>query len=59
MNTREIRQKALLTQSEFARVIGVSITTISKWELGKCKPSFKQQRKLLAFCNKNGIELCK
>lgn len=59
MNTKNIRIKAMLTQLEFANIIGVSTTTIVKWESGKCKPSFKQQRKLLDFCKNNGIEICK
>ena len=58
MDTKTIRIKAMLSQKEFAKEIGVSITTISKWELGKCKPSFRQQRKIVDFCKTNGIEVC-
>jgi putative transcriptional regulator len=34
-----LRVKAGLTQSEFARVIGASLGTVRKWELGERSPS--------------------
>lgn len=33
-----IREKLGMTQEEFARKIGVTITTISRWERGDCLP---------------------
>lgn len=34
-----IRQTANLSQSAFAEIIGVSQTTVSRWESGKSEPS--------------------
>jgi putative transcriptional regulator len=34
-----VRIKAGLTQSEFARIIGASLGTVRKWELGERSPS--------------------
>jgi DNA-binding transcriptional regulator YiaG len=33
-----IRERLEMTQEEFARKIGVTVTTISRWERGDCKP---------------------
>ncbi|MBW4599687.1 MAG: helix-turn-helix transcriptional regulator [Calothrix sp. FI2-JRJ7] len=36
---RELRQKAGLTQEQFAVVLGVTYTTVNRWENGHSKPS--------------------
>jgi DNA-binding transcriptional regulator YiaG len=36
---RRLRQREGLTQEQFARLLGVTWTTISRWENGKSKPS--------------------
>lgn len=56
MNTKEIRCKALLTQAEFAKVLGVHTETVRAWERGRFKPSLKAQRKIVAFCKENGVD---
>ena len=33
-----IRERLEMTQEEFARKIGVTVTTISRWERGDCLP---------------------
>lgn len=38
MNLKKLRQKALLTQNELSRLIGVSQSEISQWESGKRYP---------------------
>ena len=35
----QIRQKANLSQSQFARAIGISINTLKSWEQGQRQPS--------------------
>lgn len=35
----KIRQKMNLTQEEFARHVGVTLSTIHRWEKGKSLPS--------------------
>ena len=35
-----IRQNSLLSQEAFAQVLGVSFTTVNRWEAGKSKPSY-------------------
>lgn len=56
MDIKKIRAKALLTQVEFAKEIGVSPMTIQRWENGQV-PSWRFQRKIIEFCNKNEINI--
>lgn len=57
MEIKNIRKKALLTQQEFAKALGVSLCAVQYWEQGICKPSFRSIRKILDFCQKNNIEI--
>ena len=41
---KHIRCKSLLSQEAFAKMLGVSFTTVNRWETGKSKPSFKTLR---------------
>ena len=54
---REVRISLNLTQTEFARELGVFLTTIQKWEQGQRNPSFKHQRKILEFCKNHEIDI--
>ena len=56
---KKIRHIALLTQTEFARELGVFFTTIQKWEQGQRNPSFKHQRRILEFCKNHKIDIAK
>jgi len=49
------RQKAFLSQDEFAGQIGVSVSTINRWETGKVKPNLTAMKKLKDFCLKNNL----
>lgn len=53
---KRIRRKAFLTQEDFAKEIGVSCITITRWETGKAKPNLKTMRLIDNYCKKNAIE---
>lgn len=53
---KEIRIKSLLSQSDFARELGVSFSTVNRWEKGKAVPSFKALKKMKEFCSANNID---
>ena len=57
MNIKVIREQLMLTQTELADLIGVSMQTVSNWELGLRKISFKNKRKILKLCMEKGIKL--
>ena len=53
---REIRKKSLMSQEAFAQVLGVSFTTVNRWESGKTEPSYKALKTIQSFCEENNIE---
>jgi putative transcriptional regulator len=52
MDVKEIRQSLRKSQSEFARMIGVSISTLQNWEQGRRRPE-GPARALLKVAAKN------
>ena len=54
---KKLREKMLLTQTEFAKELGVSIASVARWELGDCEPTMKTKRKLCKLFKENGIEV--
>ena len=54
---KQIRQQALLSQTEFASELGVSFSTVNRWENGKSKPNYKALQAIESFCNKKGLDI--
>ncbi|MDR2408719.1 MAG: helix-turn-helix domain-containing protein [Bacteroidales bacterium] len=52
---KELRNKLLLTQTEFAALVGVSYETVNRWENEKNEPSMKIKRKIVAIIKENQI----
>ena len=52
---KEIRIKSLLSQADFAKELGVSFSTVNRWEKGKAVPGFKALKRIRDFCTKNKI----
>ena len=52
-----IRASLNLTQTELAKHLNVSFTTINRWETGKVRPSKKAEMALEIFCKKMGITI--
>ena len=48
---KELRKKLILTQTEFAELLGVSFQSINRWEKGKHEPTIKVKRKLDTYWN--------
>lgn len=38
---KKLRERALLTQTEFAEIVGVAFSTVNRWEAGKARPNIK------------------
>lgn len=43
---KEIRMRMMMTQTEFAELLGISFASVNRYENGKSSPTFKVQRKL-------------
>lgn len=53
---KRIRRKAFLTQEDFAKEIGVSCITVTRWETGKAKPNLKTMKLIDEYCKKNSVD---
>ena len=51
-----IRQKSFMSQESFAKELGVSFTTVNRWETGKSLPSYKAMKLIDNFCKVHDIE---
>ena len=49
------RQKALLSQESFSKVLNVSVVTINRWENGKMTPNINSMSNLKSFCMERDI----
>ncbi len=54
---RYIRAERLLSQQEFADAVGISYSTVSRWERERRKPQSKAFGKLIIWCKENGVDL--
>ena len=52
-----LRNKLILTQEEFAKLLGVSFASVNRWERGHHGPTTKAKRKIVELCRKNKVEL--
>ena len=52
---KKVRQNAFLSQQDFAKELGVSFSTVNRWETGKTRPTYKAMKAIDEFCKKNGI----
>ena len=53
---KQIRCKSLLSQEAFAKMLGVSFTTVNRWETGKTVPNCSMMRKIVDFCKKHHLD---
>lgn len=52
---KHVRAELLVSQTELAKMIGVSFPTINRWENDKFEPTFLNEKRFVAFCNKKKI----
>ena len=43
---KEYRERKILTQDDFAKLLGVSVVSVSRWETGKFVPTISIKKKL-------------
>lgn len=54
---KRLRDKLILTQEEFAKLLGVSYMSVNRWESGKYAPTIKVKRKIVELCKENDVTL--
>ncbi|MGF6989946.1 putative transcriptional regulator [Lachnospiraceae bacterium PM6-15] len=53
---KKIRTKSFLSQEAFGRELGVSFSSINRWESEKSKPNLSAMKKLKEFCESHNID---
>lgn len=53
---RQMRQKSFLTQEDFAKTLGVAVSTVNRWEMDKARPNMKAMKQIKQFCESNNIQ---
>lgn len=54
---KDLRDKLIMTQAEFAKMLGVSFTSINRWENGQNRPSTTVRKQIVELCKEKNIEL--
>ena len=55
---KEIRQECYMSQQAFANELGVSFSTVNRWEKDKAIPNYQTMKRLVAYCRALKID-CK
>lgn len=53
---KELRLQCLLSQEDFAKELGVSFSTVNRWEREHTKPNFYALKQIDTFCKKRGLK---
>lgn len=54
---KDLREKLILSQEDFAKLLGVSFSAVNRWETGKYEPTIKVKRKIVELCVENNIDV--
>lgn len=54
---KKLRNKMLMTQTEFAEFLGVKFGTVNRWEAGEYEPTMKTKRKLAPLFKEHNIDV--
>ncbi len=54
---KDLRDKLIMTQAEFAKMLGVSFTSINRWENGQNRPTTTVRKQIVELCKEKNIEL--
>ena len=52
---KNFRLSCLMNQTEFGNALGVSFTTVNRWENGKSRPNIKAMKALKQYCEENDL----
>ena len=52
---KKLKERTLLTQNEFAKIVGVAFSTVNRWEAEKARPMIKVMRNIKTYCEKNTL----
>lgn len=53
---KEIRQECYLSQQAFAEELGVSFSTVNRWEKSKAVPNYQTMKRLVEYCKRLNVD---
>ena len=53
---KEIRQDCYLSQQALADELGVSFSTVNRWEKAKAVPNYQTMKRLVAYCKALNVD---
>ena len=53
---KEIRQECFFFFFEFADELGVSFSTVNRWEKSKAIPNYQTMKRLIAYCKRLKVD---
>lgn len=53
---KEIRQECYLSQQALADELGVSFSTVNRWEKAKAIPNYQTMKRLVAYCKALNVD---
>ncbi len=56
LTIKQIRKATFLSQESFAKAIGVSFSTVNRWENGKSTPNYQALKKIKEFCAEHSVD---
>ena len=54
---KELRNKMFIIQMELGEMLGISLSTVNRWEMGMYEPTIKMKRRLNELFKENKINL--
>lgn len=55
-NIKKLREVLIVSQTELAQMLNVSVVTVNRWENGKFSPTIRLKRKLQLLFVENNIK---
>ena len=52
-----LRNKLVMSQEEFAKLLGVSFASVNRWEKGHFESTIQIKKKIIQMCKDNHIKL--
>ena len=53
---KKVRIQSLMSQEEFAKTLGVSYSTVNRWEREKTKPNYRALKLIDHYCRAHNIK---
>lgn len=57
LKIKEYRQRKFLTQEDLAKVLSVSVTSVTRWENGKFEPTMQIKKRLYQLFVEAGMKV--